>query len=263
MADAGPRIRERLSDIERQHNVRVLYAAEAGSRAWGFASPDSDYDVRFIYCHPHDWYLSVYPGRDVIEEPIVSDLDISGWDIRKALALLAKGNPPLSEWLAAPVVYVSNCGLAERMGDLQRQHFSVKRCIYYYLHMAGNNYRQYIAGKDMVRMKKYLYVLRPLLACRWALVNGTMPPVSMLALIGDMRGTTSEWQTAVNDLLARKQACQELDDGPAVPVLSRYCAEEIDRLADLVGGLADGPAIPTDDLDQLFRRMLCLAWGVI
>lgn len=90
-------ILKRLTDIEGEEDVKIFYACESGSRAWGFPSADSDYDVRFLYRHPEEWYLSVdlEEKRDVIERPINDDLDISGWDLRKALKLLRKSNPPL------------------------------------------------------------------------------------------------------------------------------------------------------------------------
>lgn len=80
-------VQTELTRIERESGVRVLLAVESGSRAWGFASPDSDYDVRFLYAHPRDWYVSVFEGRDVIEQMLPGDLDVSGWDLRKALRL--------------------------------------------------------------------------------------------------------------------------------------------------------------------------------
>lgn len=79
--------------------MRFLIAVESGSRAWGFPSPDSDYDIRFIHIHPRDWYLSLQPGRDVIERPIIDNIDLNGWDLRKALGLLLKSNAVVSEWL--------------------------------------------------------------------------------------------------------------------------------------------------------------------
>ncbi|MEM6906851.1 MAG: nucleotidyltransferase domain-containing protein, partial [Pseudomonadota bacterium] len=96
-------IMAKLTGIERDFGVRILFAIESGSRAWGFPSPDSDYDVRFVYVHPTDWYLSLTPGRDVIELPIRDDLDIGGWDLRKALNLLLKPNPVMLEWLSSPI----------------------------------------------------------------------------------------------------------------------------------------------------------------
>ena len=98
-------IQEKLNQLEAEYGVQILLAVESGSRAWGFASPDSDYDVRFIFWHPKDWYLSVFEQRDVIELPVDAVLDISGWDIRKALRLLWKSNAALIEWLNSPIVY--------------------------------------------------------------------------------------------------------------------------------------------------------------
>ena len=93
-----------LTRIEQAYDCEVLLAVESGSRAWGFQSRDSDYDVRFVYVHRPEWYLSVDLDlrRDVIEKPITDELDISGWDIRKTLRLFAKSNPPLLEWLGSP-----------------------------------------------------------------------------------------------------------------------------------------------------------------
>src|SRR6201990_2789542 len=103
--DVHQRVRDALAQVEAERHVRVLYACESGSRAWGFASRDSDYDVRFLYVHEPDWYLSVQDRRDVIEEPLSDELDVSGWELRKALRLLRKSNPPLLEWLKSPFVY--------------------------------------------------------------------------------------------------------------------------------------------------------------
>ena len=101
-------ILSQLKEIEAEEDVRILFAIESGSRAWGFPSPDSDFDVRFVYAHSEDWYLSVYPGRDVIEKPLVDDWDVNGWDIRKAIGLLMKPNPVLLEWMSSPVNYMWN-----------------------------------------------------------------------------------------------------------------------------------------------------------
>lgn len=105
----APAIRARIDttlvDLEIRENIRILWAVESGSRAWGFPSPDSDYDVRFVYVRPLEWYLSLNPGRDVVELPIVDELDVAGWDLRKALRLLVKANPALLEWLSSPIVY--------------------------------------------------------------------------------------------------------------------------------------------------------------
>ncbi|MDX2226561.1 MAG: nucleotidyltransferase domain-containing protein, partial [Verrucomicrobiae bacterium] len=152
-----------LDQIETTHNVRILHACESGSRAWGFASTDSDWDVRFIYVHPRDFYLSIESHRDVIENPISDDLDISGWDLRKALGLLLKSNPPLLEWISSPIVYRQDPDFLRNFRRLSEDFYSPQRCFRHYLHMAEGNHRHYLLG-ETIALKKYFYVLRPVLA---------------------------------------------------------------------------------------------------
>ena len=168
-------IRSKLQDIETQQNVKILLAVESGSRAWGFASPDSDYDVRFIYVRPKDEYLRLESFRDVIELPIDDVLDINGWDLQKTLRLLYKSNPTLFEWFSSPIVYMET-PFADKFREIMFQYFSTKRSLYHYISMAEGNYREYLK-RDMVRAKKYFYVLRPILACQWILEKGTPPPM--------------------------------------------------------------------------------------
>jgi len=220
-----------LKTIQEQEQVRILYAVESGSRAWGFASRNSDYDVRFIYIHQSDWYLSIRDRRDVIERPISNDLDISGWDIRKALGLFAKSNPPLLEWLGSPIVYLDRFGFADQLRCLLQKSFSPQRCMHHYLHMARGNYREYLKG-EMVRLKKYLYVLRPILACIWLEKHGTMPPTEFSRLRQDASLSITLDKT-VDELLQKKMAGDELDMAPRVPV-----PERIHRTA--VGSLQPG-----------------------
>jgi predicted nucleotidyltransferase len=161
-------VRRRLDHVEMSEGVRILLAVESGSRAWGFPSRDSDYDVRFVYIHPPEWYLSVDADlhRDVIERPILDEIDLSGWEIRKALLLFAKSNPPLLEWLSSPLVYRDTKTLASRLRDLLPAYYAPNASLYHYLHMAQGNFKDYLRG-DVVWVKKYFYVLRPLLAVRW------------------------------------------------------------------------------------------------
>ena len=160
MSQMHEKIITRLQEIESAESVRILYACESGSRAWGFASTDSDYDVRFIYLRPVDWYLSIdmERRRDVIEYPIQGLLDINGWDLRKALNLLRRGNPPLVEWLGSPIVYITRYTLAERMQALAMQHYHPIAALYHYLHMAQGNYRDYLKGGDRLAQE---ILLRP------------------------------------------------------------------------------------------------------
>ncbi|WP_246156199.1 nucleotidyltransferase domain-containing protein [Thiohalocapsa marina] len=159
-------IAAQLAAIEDAHGVRILYACESGSRGWGFASPDSDYDVRFLYVHPLAWYLRVHPQRDVIEQPIDGDLDINGWELRKALALLGKGNATLVEWLDSPIIYRADPHFLTAMREAARELHRPERSFHHYVHMARGNDREFLT-RGQVRLKKYLYVLRPLLATLW------------------------------------------------------------------------------------------------
>jgi uncharacterized protein len=246
-------IKNSMGKIERDHNVSVLYAVESGSRAWGFASRNSDFDVRFIYIHQPDWYLSIRDKRDVIEIPICDELDISGWDIRKALGLFAKSNPPLLEWLGSPIVYQDRFGFSDRLRALLEESFSPQRCMHHYLHMARGNYREYLKG-EMVRLKKYLYVLRPILACLWLEKHSTMPPTEFSRLRHDA-SLSITLDNAIEELLQKKMAGEELDMAPRVPILNEFIEQQLNYFT-LVAGKRPTPIVDYDILDNLFREML-------
>ncbi len=171
-----------LAELERRHDVAVLFACESGSRGWGFASPDSDYDVRFVYINRLPWYLTVDAGRDVIEQPISDELDVSGWDLRKTLQLMRDSNPTLLEWLRSPILYRQEEPWVDRLRLLAEQSFSPVRGYHHYVSMAKKNLREHLYG-DVVRYKKYLYVLRPLLAARWIRSGRGVPPMRFAELV--------------------------------------------------------------------------------
>ncbi|WP_422399008.1 nucleotidyltransferase domain-containing protein [Xenorhabdus griffiniae] len=205
------RIRQELSGIERDYGVRILYACESGSRGWGFASPDSDYDVRFIYVHPVDWYLKVEAERDVIELPISDELDISGWELRKALKLLQQANPTLMEWLDSSIIYHADPVATNGLKAMVPHFFSAIKARYHYLSMAKKNFRGYLQGEE-VRLKKYFYVLRPLLAVHWIEMGKGVPPIDFETLVA---GTVDDPQLKmeIDDLLRIKRAANEAEYG--------------------------------------------------
>ena len=250
---------ERLAAIEQAESVRILYACESGSRAWGFASPDSDYDVRFIYVHPRDWYLSIdlERRRDVIERPIEDVLDINGWDLRKALQLMRKSNPPLFEWLHSPLIYRAQPQFREAMRALTPAYYSPLGCAWHYLHMARGNDRDYLHG-DRVRLKKYLYVLRPLLAVRWLESGRGVVPMPFRELVETLI-PPGELRDAIEHLLRLKQSGAELAWGPRIPALSDWIKVELARLT--AGPTALAPAAKPDPepLNALFRAWLAEA----
>lgn len=213
-------ITKRLVEIEEEHDVHILYAIESGSRAWGFESTDSDYDVRFVYKHKLDWYLNVLPKRDVIEYPIIDILDYSGWDLRKSLFLLNKSNPVLFEWLRSPIIYRKDEAFFKEITELAKSYFSPISTIYHYLHMAEGNYKEYLKA-EQVKIKKYFYVLRPLLACCWVEKNNTFPPMEFAILLEDAK-PNQVVQDRVIELLRRKKAGVELGLEPKVQILNDY-----------------------------------------
>lgn len=244
---------DELRRIEQHYAVKVLYACESGSRAWGFASRDSDYDVRFLYVHSRDWYLSIEDRRDVIEEPISEGLDISGWELRKALRLLRKSNPPLLEWTKSPVVYAQDDRFITEFRDLAAEYYSPRRCFQHYLHMAFGNARDYLKG-DTVWLKKYLYVLRPLLACRWIERKPGEVPMLFDRLVEAVVEEAGV-RAAIVGLLEKKKAGDELDRAPKIEALSGFIASELLRLENLDFQEEDSP--DPCSLNRFFRRF-CL-----
>lgn len=254
------RIASALKEIEAQHGIAILYACESGSRGWGFASQDSDYDVRFIYQNPRNWYLSIDEKRDVIELPINDELDINGWDLRKALRLLRKSNPALLEWLSSPIVYRQDEEFVSSFRDLARDYYFPAACLQHYLHMAKGNHREYLQG-DTVWLKKYLYVLRPVLACLWIEADRGPVPMELSPLIEALVGNAT-LKAAVTELLARKAAGHELDTGPRIPAISEFLQVQLARLGSGVAGrrlrYPDGAV-----LDEFFRWALARGSEVV
>jgi len=250
-------IETELEKLEQEEGVRIVYACESGSRAWGFESRDSDCDVRFLYLHPAKRYLSVSPDRGVIERPLDNRLDISGWDLRKALQLLCKSNPPLLEWLQSPIVYRRVPSVVSRIRTLVPQYYSPAACHYHYLHMATKNYREYLRG-EQIWIKKYFYVLRPVLACLWIEKGHGVVPIEFSKLTERVLDR-DDLRQAIQDLLRRKRAGEELDQGPRIPAISDFLDTEISRLS----AKAAPPSKPTtvEALDQVFIASIIDIYG--
>ncbi|WP_028400286.1 nucleotidyltransferase domain-containing protein [Ectobacillus panaciterrae] len=247
-----------LQRIEKENDVKIVYAVESGSRAWGFPSKDSDYDVRFLYVHRPEWYLSIDQKRDVLEYPVSNQLDVSGWDIRKSLQLLLKSNPALIEWLRSPIIYKEQYTTAEQLREISTSYISKKASIYHYLHMAQGNFRDYLQG-DIVKIKKYFYVLRPLLACMWLEKEDTVPPVEFEKLL-HMEGLSSSFLCEVHELLQRKKAGEELDLEPRRTALHDFIEERLAYYPKYVKEVADRGEVSTDKLNELFRAALQEVW---
>lgn len=226
-------IKQKLKEIERSEDIRILHAVESGSRAWGFPSPDSDYDVRFIYVRKPEHYLKLEKTRDVIELPINDMLDINGWDLNKTLRLLYSSNPTLFEWMSSPIIY-RRTEFIDRLQPILDSYFSCKSGLHHYLSMAEGNYRAYLKG-DMVRAKKYFYVLRPMLACKWILDKQTRPPMLFRELMESQ--LDERMKPTVAHLLDLKMNAPEIKEIPRVEELNRYLEENISAIREQIAAL--------------------------
>ena len=242
----------KLKEIEARENIRVIHCVESGSRAWGFASPDSDYDVRFIYVRPIEYYLRLDKTRDVIEWQLDDTLDINGWDLQKALRLLHSSNPTLFEWNNSPIVYKTTPEWAE-ISAIIGHFFQKKAGLYHYLSTAKKNYREYLKG-DMVKPKKYFYVLRPILACRWILEKQTPPPMLFSELADAC--LDEDLVPAVSDLLRLKMETPEMGLGPRIDVINDYLDASIDEVDQLIQTLPGDERITWDELNHIFMEIL-------
>lgn len=244
---------EQLRALEQHRNIKILYAIESGSRAWGFASENSDWDVRFIYVHTLDWYLQIGKQKDTIEQMLPNDLDLSGWELRKALGLFRKSNPSLLEWLNSPIVYIENKEITQEWRQLVPMFFNAKNTMYHYLNIARNTYNTYLK-QDNVKLKKYFYALRPLAACRWIKDNGTMPPVLFSEMLDSFDRLTI--RPIVDQLLMEKRTAKELDKRPKNKILNTFIENEMAYYSEFLKDFQVEKNRETEVLNDFFRKVV-------
>lgn len=243
-------IQEKLAQISLAEPLHFLLAAESGSRAWGFASPDSDYDVRAIYIRPQEHYLQIDEAKDTFEFIENQWFDVGGWDIRKALQLLRKSNAVLLEWLRSPIVYTQDEAFIGRLNELAPQYVQAAALLHHYRGIAGNALKAMDLAQP-IKLKKWFYVLRPLLAARWAVKQGGIPPMTLVELM-------NEWQTdcatQITDLVALKAGQDESYLHTLSPELQKLTID----LYNEVSALSAPAAEPADSgpLNELFRSTL-------
>ena len=245
-------INEKLMEIEKKENCKILLAVESGSRAWGFASPDSDYDVRFIYVRPKEHYLKLEKVRDVIELAINDMLDINGWDINKTLRLLYKSNPTVFEWFSSPIIY-KDSSFSEMFRCVKNRYFSQKNSLWHYVSMAEGNYREYLCN-DMVKLKKYFYVLRPVLACKWILEKGTPPPMLFSTLMESQLEDSLKY--TVKELLNLKINSPEVKMIKRIDILNEYLEQNIIDVKKHIGNLSNENKRNIEELNNIFLSTL-------
>jgi predicted nucleotidyltransferase len=244
------KILEKLQQIEREKGVEILYAVESGSRAWGFASPDSDYDIRFIYKHDMNYYLSLWEQTDVIEFMTEDDLDGSGWDLRKTVRLLAKSNAPLLEWLFSPVVYFENEAFVTQMRNLAKECFSPVACLHHYLGTTKNFID--VCQAEEVKLKSYFYALRTALAGKWIIEHNSFPPVDFMELLPI---APQNIQEKVKELMEIKANQDEKYLHPKEVLITDFLMETVKFNQENAVGLGSGKKMSVE-LDGVFRKML-------
>lgn len=254
----APAIREdiesRLARLVAEEGVRVLMAIESGSRAWGFPSPDSDYDVRFLYVRPRRDYLALVPTRDVIERPIVDEIDLNGWDIRKALGLMLKNNSVLSEWIESPIRYTADDPVVARLAELIDRFFDPRGFARHYANLGATAIGRWLDGETEVGVKRYFYALRPALAIRVLRLDPSRrPPMQLQRLmeLGDLPGALS---AEIERLVALKAETREAGLVARSPALEALVTDELSR-ADDVPARPGGPEFEAA-ADELFLELV-------
>jgi predicted nucleotidyltransferase len=239
-----------LDGIVRDHGIRILHAVESGSRAWGFPSPDSDYDGRFIYVRPRADYLSLWPMRDVIELPIVGELDVNGWDLAKALRLLLKGNAVVIEWLTSPILYRGDPEVRAALLDFAERHVSQDLVSRHYLHVGLRQQRLHLSNPDAVPLKKLFYVLRPAVMLRWLRLHPAtaVAPMHFPTALAEADVPVTI-MAEVSDLLAAKARSRELGVAPLPRAIATFIDEEFEAaqvFLNLVGDPVESAAARID-----------------
>ncbi|MBP3799159.1 MAG: nucleotidyltransferase domain-containing protein [Ruminococcus sp.] len=240
-----------LDEIERREGVKIIFAAEAGSRAKGYASAESDFDVRFVYIRPREFYLRLDKTKDVIEWGDDGVYDVNGWDIQKALRLLYNSNPSFFEWASSPVVYRTSPEW-EKLSGLMGDYFSPKAAFMHYYGIAKGNYRDHLKGEE-VRLKKYIYAVSPLLCCRWITEKGTFPPLDINRLISEV--CPDEIKHDFCELIDMKKQ-KKLDTGRRIDTLGAFIEDElccIESTAEKLSGKSGGS---WEELNSYFLSIL-------
>ena len=245
-------IKAKLQEIEEKCNVKVLYAIESGSRAWGFASKDSDYDVRFIYARKTEDYLKLEKTRDVIEYELTDIYDINGWDVKKFLTLLHDSNPVIFEWAQSPIVYKTSSSW-EKISAIINDFAIFKKLIHHYLSMAKHHYHSYFKSEEVI-LKKYLYVLRPLLCCQWILEKKSVPPILFDDLVSAL--FPKELHSSLDKLLEMKKASSEKTKGKRFSDLDLFIEENFAKLEKIAQDFPQEEKKSWEILDKLFFEII-------
>lgn len=257
-AAAVAAVDQRLDEIVRDHDVTIALAIESGSRAWGFPSPDSDYDCRFIFVRPVEQLLSPWVRRDVIETPLDGDLDVNGWDLGKALKLLLKGNAVVVEWLRSPIAYRGDEAFRDRLLEFAARFADRRRIARHYLHLGERQRRTYFGDGTDVALKKLFYAVRPAAALRWLRLHDevAVPPMHFPTLIAES-DPPAEIVDLIGDLIERKATTRELGAAPVPAAITRFLDQEFLAAHEAFEGVRLLPSPEaTAEAETLYRRIV-------
>lgn len=257
--DAGvvAEIDRRLILVAAEHDVHVPWAVESGSRAWGFPSPDSDYDCRFLFVRRPERYLALWPDRDVVETPLDKVFDVNGWDLAKAVRLVVKGNATVIEWLRSPIVYTGDEAFRDRLLTFAEQATDRALIERHYLHVARHQQRR------TPTLKRFLYTLRPAVSLRWLAEHplSRVPPMDLPTLL-TQAAVPAAVRAAADALIAQKSVTREAGTATPPAVLVQFVADELDRAE--VAARATGEPRPTEVramAEDYFRSEIAQAWS--
>ncbi len=261
-ADAVAAIDARLDAICAEHEVAIPLAIESGSRAWGFPSPDSDYDCRFVFVRPVSQHLSPWPRRDVIETPLDGDLDVNGWELGKAVKLLLKGNAVIIEWLRSPILYRGESWFRDAFLDFAERHADRDLIARHYLHLGERQRRVHFSDGQRVAGKKIFYALRPAAALRWLRLHPdeAVAPMHFPTLMAECDPSVPV-ADLIAELIARKAVTHELDAGPLPAAIAAFIDVEFELARERYGEkafqLPDGVRL---DAERFVRGVIELAF---
>ncbi len=241
-----------LTALEKEKRIKILYACESGSRAWGFPSTDSDYDVRFFYMHAPEWYFSILDRKDTMEN-VGPVLDFNGWELRKTLRLFMKSNASLIEKVQSPIVYKENGVFREALNGLMQDYFNPKACMFHYYSLAHNFYEEALQ-KEKVKLKKYFYAIRSILAARWIRIHKEVAPMEFSTLRSVMED--KNWNDLVEDWLEKKISGTEGTLVNPSKLINNFIKIELEEGKIYADALPRYEKTPPEALDELYRKLI-------
>ncbi len=258
MMNVKTEILQKLRETEQNYNVKIPLAIESGSRGWGFASPDSDYDCRFVYVHQKDWYLSVFDKKDIIEYAVDGLFDVNGWDVKKFLQHIIKSNAVMLEWLSSNEIYINDEVVTKQLRILAKEFFNPIGVSYHYLSIATNKLNE-ILSEECAKIKKYFYVLRPIANLQYIHQYGKMPYMEYDRTLSDL-DIPSKIELAIRELKDIKMVSDESYQISLNKQLIQYFQDEIAFYAKHLKEMKFNKNREYEKVDVVFKDIVEKVW---